>query len=56
MLPEKQTVNGKFYKKMVKTAIARIYRFRPEFQERGSWYLLHDNAQAHSSGAVSGFW
>jgi hypothetical protein len=32
-----------------------IHCVRPEFQESGSWYLLHDNALAHSSGVVSKF-
>jgi transposase len=48
-----QTVNGKFHKEVIKRLIARVHRVRPEFQESGSWYLLHDNAPAHSSGAVS---
>jgi transposase len=55
-VPEKQTVNGKFYKKEIKRLIARVHHVRPEFQERGSWFLLHDNAPAHSSGVVSEFW
>jgi hypothetical protein len=42
-LPEKQTVNGKFYKEAI------------EFQENGPSYLLHNNASAHSSGVVSEF-
>jgi histone-lysine N-methyltransferase SETMAR len=54
-MPEKQTVNGKFYKKVIKRPIGRVHRVRPEFQESGSWYLLQDNAPAHSSGVVSEF-
>jgi hypothetical protein len=54
-VPEKQTVNGKFYKEVIKRLIARVHRVRPEFQESGSWYLLHDNARAHSSGVGSEF-
>jgi transposase len=50
---EKQTVNGKFYKEVIKRLIARVHCVRPEFQESWSWYLLHDNAPAHSSGVVS---
>jgi hypothetical protein len=54
---EKQTVNGKYkyYKEVIKRLINQIHRLRPEFQKRGSWYLLHDNAQAHSSGIVPEF-
>jgi hypothetical protein len=52
---EKQTVNGKFYKEVIKRLIARVHGVRPEFQESGSWYLLHDNARAYSSGMVAKF-
>jgi hypothetical protein len=52
---EKQTVNNKFYNEVIKRLIARVHRVRPEFQESGSWHLLHDNAPAHSSGVVSEF-
>jgi hypothetical protein len=52
---EKQTANGKFYKDVIKRWNAQVHRIRPEFQESGSWYLLHDNALAHSSGVVSKF-
>jgi hypothetical protein len=46
---KKQTVSGQFYKEVIKRLITRVHRVRPEFQGRGSWYLLHDNAPAHSS-------
>jgi transposase len=52
---KKQTVNGKFYKEVIKRLIARVHRVRPVFQESGSWYLLHDNAPEHSSDVVSEF-
>jgi hypothetical protein len=32
-----------------------VHRVRPEFQESGFWYLLHDEALVHSSGFVSMF-
>jgi hypothetical protein len=54
-VPEKQTANGKFHKEVIEGLIARVHRVRPEFQESGSWYLLHDDAPAHSSGVVSEF-
>jgi hypothetical protein len=31
-------------------------RVRPQFQESVSWYLLHDDAPAHSSGVSTSFW
>jgi hypothetical protein len=52
-VPEKRTVNLKFYKEAIKGLSARVHHVRPEFQESGPWYLLHDNALAHSSGGVS---
>jgi hypothetical protein len=36
---EKQTVNGKFYKQVIKRLIARVHRVSPEFQESGPWLL-----------------
>jgi hypothetical protein len=54
-MPGKQTVNDKFYKQVIKKLIAQVHRVRPEFQESGSWYLLHDNAPVHSSRFVSEF-
>jgi hypothetical protein len=54
-VPEKQTVNGKFYKEVMKRLIARVHCVRPEFQENGYRFLLHDNALAHSSSVVSEF-
>jgi hypothetical protein len=54
-MPEKQAVNGKFYQEVIKRLIARVHCVSPEFQESVSWYLLHDNAPAHSSDVVSEF-
>jgi hypothetical protein len=54
-VPGKQTLNSKFYKKVIKRLIARIHCIRLEFQESGAWYLLHNNAPVHSLGVVSEF-
>jgi hypothetical protein len=54
-MPEKQTVNDKFHKEVIKRLVARVHRVRPEFPESESWYLLHDSAPAYSSGFVSEF-
>jgi hypothetical protein len=35
-LPEKQTVNGKFYKEVIKRLITRVHHLRPKLQESGS--------------------
>jgi hypothetical protein len=52
---KKQTVNGKFYKEIIRRSMDRVHCVRTEFQESGSSYLLHDNALAHSSGFVCEF-
>jgi hypothetical protein len=54
-VPEKQAVNDKFYKEVIKKLITRVHRVSPEFRENGSWYPLRNNAPAHSSGVVSEF-
>jgi hypothetical protein len=54
-VPEKQTVNGKFYKEIIKIPIVTVHCVRPEFQESGFRYLLHDNVPAHSSAVLSKF-
>jgi hypothetical protein len=33
----------------------KLIAIRPEFQESGSWHLLHNNAKTHYLGVVSGF-
>jgi histone-lysine N-methyltransferase SETMAR len=52
---EKQTANSKFYKEVIKKLTTLVYRIRPEVQESGSWYLLHDSALAHYFGVLSEF-
>jgi hypothetical protein len=52
---EKETVSGKFYKEVMKRLITRVHSVRPEFQENGSWFLLHDTAPAHYPSTVSEF-
>jgi transposase len=42
-----------FSKFVVCTFREIVILYRREFQESASWYLLHDNAPAHSSGVVS---
>jgi hypothetical protein len=43
LVPDKQIVNGKVHTEVI------------EIQASGFWYLLHDNAPAHSSGDVHKF-
>jgi hypothetical protein len=35
-VPEKQSVNGKFYEEVIKRSFVRVHCVRSEFQERGS--------------------
>jgi hypothetical protein len=35
--------------------IQRIRQVRPQFQERGSWFLLHDNARPHTAVSIKQF-
>jgi hypothetical protein len=46
-VPEKQIVNDKFYKEVIKRFVAQVHRVRPEFQESGPWNLLHENSPVH---------
>jgi hypothetical protein len=52
---EKADCKWQYYKEVTKRLTARVHNVSPEFQESGSWCLLHDNVPAHSSGAISGF-
>jgi hypothetical protein len=36
--------------------VQRIRRVRPQFQERGSWFLLHGNARLHTAVSMKQFW
>jgi hypothetical protein len=55
-VPEKRIVKDKCYKELIKRLISRVHRIRSEFQESGSWYLLHDNAPAHFLALSPSFW
>ena len=46
-LPIGQTVNGEFYKSVMKRLRDSIRRKRPEMWTSGNWFLQHDNAPSH---------
>jgi hypothetical protein len=35
--------------------VQRVYRVKPQFQERGSWFLLHDNARPQTAVSIKQF-
>lgn len=54
-VPPGQTINAVFYLGVMKRLLARIRRVRPQYREKGSWRLLHDNALSHRSNLITGF-
>lgn len=55
MPPGQKSVNGVYYKAVMKRLLDRIRRVRPEYREPGSWRLLHDNAPAHTCAVVADY-
>jgi histone-lysine N-methyltransferase SETMAR len=54
-VPEGQTVNGQFYLGVMERLLKRIRLVRPEFHNSKEWFLLHDNALAHTASVVVRF-
>jgi hypothetical protein len=54
-VPDGQTVNGQFYLGVMEQLLKRIRRVRPGFHTSKEWFLLHDNAPAHTAGVVARF-
>ena len=48
-------VNAVFYFGVMKRLLVRIRRARPEYHEKRSWRLFHDNALAHRSKLITDF-
>ncbi|KAG5306013.1 MOS1T transposase, partial [Acromyrmex insinuator] len=44
-----------FYKSVLERLLARIRRVRPNQYKSGDWFLLHDNAPAHTAILVAQF-
>jgi histone-lysine N-methyltransferase SETMAR len=55
IVSEGQTVNGQFYLGVMERLLKRIHHVCPEFHNSKEWFLLHDNAPAHTAGAVARF-
>ncbi len=54
-VPPGQTINATFYKCVLERLLARIRRVRPDQYRSGDWFLLHDNAPAHTAILVAQF-
>ncbi len=54
-VPQGQTVNAQFYLLVLNRLMKRIQRVRPEFWKRRSFFLLHDNAPAHTAAVIVRF-
>jgi transposase len=52
---EGQTVNGQFYLGVMEWLLKRILLVRPKFHNSKEWFLLLDNALAHTAGVVARF-
>jgi histone-lysine N-methyltransferase SETMAR len=52
---EGQTVNGKFYLRVMEWLLKWIHRVSPEFHNSKEWFLLHDNESAHTASVFARF-
>jgi histone-lysine N-methyltransferase SETMAR len=55
-VPPCQSANKDYYEEVLPHLVQRIRRVRrPQFQERGSWFLLHENARPHTAVSIKQF-
>ena len=54
-VPKSQTVDDMFYLGVMKHLLESISRVRPEYREKGIWFLLHDNVSTHRSALITDF-
>jgi len=54
-VPPGQTVNQKFYLKLLKRLRDTVQKKRPEMWSSGDWFFHHDNAPAHMALSVQQF-
>jgi transposase len=55
LVPPGQAVNKEYHMEVLSRLLQRIRRVRPQFQERGSWLLLHDKARLHTAVSIQQF-
>jgi hypothetical protein len=53
--PEGQTINKKYYLKVIRHLRDAVWRKRPDLWASRNWQLHHDNAPAHSSHLIQSF-
>jgi transposase len=46
---------GMMEEEVLSRLVQRIRRVRPQFRERGRWFLLHDNARLHTAVLIKQF-
>jgi hypothetical protein len=49
---DRQTTVWMMEEEVLSGLIQRICRVRPQFQERGSWFLSHDNARPRAAASI----
>jgi hypothetical protein len=54
-VPRGNDVNKEYYVEVLSRLVQGIRRVRPQFQERGRWFLLHDNARPHTAVLIEQF-
>jgi hypothetical protein len=47
--------NKEYYVEVLSRLVQSICRVRPQFQERGRWFLLHDSARPHTAVSIKQF-
>jgi hypothetical protein len=55
LVPPSKTVNKEYYVEVLSHLVQRIRRARPQFQERESLFLLHENAKPYTSVSIKQF-
>jgi hypothetical protein len=48
-VPPGHMVNKEYYVEVFSCLVQRIHQVRPQFQERESWFLLHNNERPHTA-------
>jgi hypothetical protein len=55
LIPTDRRMTLRMMEEVLPRLVHRIRRVRPQVQERGSWFLLHDNARPHTAVLIKQF-